>query len=96
MHLKKITRLKNWNTFQGFLQIIQSIENTARRKDKVVFVEEEQNLNSKEIKLSLMTRFGGGSNPMMIDRSGQEICTAGEDIDEVPVGRWGVGLITGI
>lgn len=43
-----------------------------------------------------MTRFGDGSNPMMIDRSGQEICMAGEDIDEVRVGRWGVGLITGI
>lgn len=43
-----------------------------------------------------MTRFGGGSNPTMIDRSGQEIYKAGEDIDEVWVGRWGVGLITGI
>lgn len=43
-----------------------------------------------------MTRFGGGSNPTMIDRSGHEICMAGEDIDEVWVGRWGVGLITGI
>lgn len=41
-----------------------------------------------------MTRFGGGSNPMMIDRSGQEICMAGEDIGAC--GEVGVGLITGI
>lgn len=75
---------------------MHSIENTARRKDKVVFVEEELNLLSKEINPSLMTRKVEVIQSMMIDRSGQEICKAGEDIDEVRVGRWGVGLITGI
>lgn len=30
-----------------------------------------------------MMTFRSGSNPIQIDRSGQEMCTAGEDIDEV-------------